>query len=671
MNIISILNQKNNLYRHYLSNFVTKSSWANIKRAPQVMRTYGTNNTIRTLSTFGACAGAYNTRFGAYNFGAYNFGTYSQAASSESAPKIRVKKIVAYASNSQNSESSDFYKNNSTAPEAMRTDGAYNNEENWSSKTNSIGASAFKKSFGLNSNTLRARTRTEGAQGAQGPFKGPLKNFYAPETRKNISKGKEKVVSITYEEIGLFPRSFSRVIDRFLKQIFSDVENLVIQEYRFYRYLFLTTIQTIIILLFVPLVVNFIAKTYLIRPITEYFWNTKQTEIFLNSYEQKRAFLELQDFEEKLYFESLLTSNNYINSPTNFVGAEGSYPNLSTLVGQEGTKEKPGFKGQENLLNLTMTEGYGTEAHKQKEILRETNFVFPSLFDKDMEKNQFMQSQSKDVFEPKSASVVPSSLGRAVGADNITTPKDYQQSNIPFLDQKGNILISPEARTNNSSVNPQVEESKLTNTFGLNSFFNLAREALNALNQPPINSAGGSYQIDKRVENNIKQNTYKEQNSVTLEVLNIQSNLLQERLQEKTVELAIRYNNHSIEAITNFFADFLSLLTLLYLLVSLEIQINITKSFLLEVFFGLDDSKKSLLILIMTDLLVGYHSSNLWELFFQFIFNHYGIPESQTGIFLLVATLPVLLDVLFKYLIFRHLNRASPATVATYHAIIE
>ena len=140
---------------------------------------------------------------------------------------------------------------------------------------------------------------------------------------------------------------------------------------------------------------------------------------------------------------------------------------------------------------------------------------------------------------------------------------------------------------------------------------------------------------------------------------------------EKTIELATYYNNHSIEAITNFFADLLSLCTLLYLLITLSIQINITKSFLLEVFFGLDDSKKSLLILLITDLLVGYHSSNLWELFFEFIFNHYGIPESQTGIFLLVATLPVLLDVLFKYLIFRHLNRSSPATVATYQAIIE
>jgi hypothetical protein len=148
-------------------------------------------------------------------------------------------------------------------------------------------------------------------------------------------------------------------------------------------------------------------------------------------------------------------------------------------------------------------------------------------------------------------------------------------------------------------------------------------------------------------------------------------NTLQKRLQTKIVELAKHYNEESIEAVTNFFADILSFATLWFLLVRLEIQINITKSFLLEVFFGLDDSKKSLLILFLTDLLVGYHSPNIWELFFQTLFDHYGLPESQTTIFLLVATLPVLLDVLFKYLIFRHLNRASPATVATYHAMIE
>lgn len=138
-----------------------------------------------------------------------------------------------------------------------------------------------------------------------------------------FSDNKQEVVSITYEEIGLFPRSFSRVLDRFLKQIFSDVENLVIQEYRFYRYLFLTTFKSLCLLFLVPFFVNFLAKNYVIRPLTEYFWNTKQTEIFLNSHQQKHAFAELKDFEEKLYFESLIYPKSAFHSVENSAGEMG------------------------------------------------------------------------------------------------------------------------------------------------------------------------------------------------------------------------------------------------------------------------------------------------------------------------------------------------------------
>lgn len=355
-------------------------------------------------------------------------------------------------------------------------------------------------------------------------FVSSLKNIKPIQKQKQNSfseTSKQQVVSITYEEIGLFPRSFNRVFDRFFKQLFFDVENLVIQEYRFYRYLFLTTVKCLFILIFVPLGMNFLAKNYLIRPVTEYYWNTHNHEIFLNSYQQKRAFTELKNFEEKIYFESLLFSENQI-----FFGIS------------ENMYQK----------NLVSTESQSCEA------------------------------------KPVSLLCLRSKAS-----------KQYAKAEI--------------ATTNQT-----------TNKNDLNIFF---------------------------------------------------SNSIQKRLQTKIFELAKHYNEESIEAITNFFADVLSFSSLCFLLVRLEIQINITKSFLLEVFFGLDDSKKSLFILFITDLLVGYHSPNIWELFFQTLFDHYGLPESQTTIFLLVATLPVLLDVLFKYLIFRHLNRASPATVATYHAMIE
>ena len=395
--------------------------------------------------------------------------------------------------------------------------------------------------------------------------------------KNSLSDNKQEVVSITYEEIGLFPSSFSRVLDRFLKQVFSDVENLVIQEYRFYRYLFLTTLKCLFILFFVPFFVNFLARTYVVRPLTEYFWNTKQPEIFLNSYQQKHAFAELKDFEEKLYFESLI------------------YP-------------KSAFQR--------------TEYSNEKE------------------------------------SVLP--LNNETMSSNISNVSDVNKNNSEGPSAQKGILSQKEQAASLSTLRNNVvgvdETTKLSNAKPLL----LTSEAMG--HQEPNYS-------EEKTESLINSYTLKSSLFV-YQTIEADKNI-QQRYQEKTIELAQRYNDQSIEAITNFFADLISLFTLFYLLYALEIQINITKSFLLEVFFGLDDSKKSLLILLITDLLVGYHSSNLWELFFEFLFHHYGLPESQTGIFLLVATLPVLLDVLFKYLIFRHLNRSSPATVATYHAMIE
>lgn len=381
-------------------------------------------------------------------------------------------------------------------------------------------------------------------------FTNKKQSMFSKQNSRVFDTSKQQVVSITYEDIGLFPRSFNRVFDRFFKQLFFDVENLVIQEYRFYRYLFLTTVKCLFILIFVPLGINFLAKNYFIHPVTEYYWNTHNHEIFLNSYQQKQAFREFKNFEEKIYFESLLLSENQLLF-------DGSY----TL-------------DDEPLENKSL----------------------------DGDKNHPL---------------------------NFSFQKNKQSDSVK-----------------NSNVE--------------NSVYNVSKNSENLI-----------FQIDVSQEQKIKNIQQIQTQQSSLDFSTLFRNSLQKRLQTKMLELANHYNEESIEAVTNFFADIVSFASLCFLLVRLEIQINITKSFLLEVFFGLDDSKKSLLILFVTDLLVGYHSPNIWELFFQTLFDHYGLPESQTTIFLLVATLPVLLDVLFKYLIFRHLNRASPATVATYHAMIE
>jgi hypothetical protein len=454
------------------------------------------------------------------------------------------------------------------------------------------------------------------------------------------------VVSITYEEIGLFPRSFSRVFDRFIKQVFSDVENLVIQEYRFYRYLFLTTLKCLFVLLFLPFLVNLVAKQCLVEPLTEYFWNTKQTEIFLNSYQQKRAFSELHDFEEKLYFESLLPSSH---CGTSF--RRHDIPLLPT-IGQSPTRnEVPSelCSKSSNEMKHSMT----TERSSAKYgISMDTSFD-----DLNLEQNPESSAELRSGGSKTVRNQVPSAAA-ALYADGTKFRNAAPNPTLGLLHCLNSVGIKCDAALYADGTkfrkDPELRSATSTSLF-------TGRQDSVEVRQSVFAQSSNQLEVSMRSSTPMEQSPAK----------SFTKKRIEQRLQQKIVEVAIRYNNQSIEALTNFFADLIGLLALCFLFFALEIQINITKSFLLEVFFGLDDSKKSLLILLVTDLLVGYHSSNLWEFFFQFLFNHYGLPENQTGIFLLVATFPVLLDILFKYLIFRHLNRASPATVATYHAMIE
>ena len=95
-------------------------------------------------------------------------------------------------------------------------------------------------------------------------------------------------------------------------------------------------------------------------------------------------------------------------------------------------------------------------------------------------------------------------------------------------------------------------------------------------------------------------------------------------------------------------------------------EIQIIKSFLDEIAYGLSDSAKAFLIILLTDMFVGYHSPHGWEVILEGIARHLGLPENREFNFLFIATFPVILDTVLKYWIFRYLNRISPSSVATY-----
>jgi len=149
------------------------------------------------------------------------------------------------------------------------------------------------------------------------------------------------------------------------------------------------------------------------------------------------------------------------------------------------------------------------------------------------------------------------------------------------------------------------------------------------------------------------------------------SKIMSQNLQKKTFEIAKQQNKESIEAISNFFADFLSFFSLTLVFVFMKPQIIILKSFLAESLYSLSDTTKSFLLILSTDLLVGFHSPRGWEIFLEWLIHHFGLPQNTEFMSLFVATFPVFLDTVFKYWIFRSLNKISPSTVSTYHNMIE
>lgn len=138
------------------------------------------------------------------------------------------------------------------------------------------------------------------------------------------------------------------------------------------------------------------------------------------------------------------------------------------------------------------------------------------------------------------------------------------------------------------------------------------------------------------------------------------------KIQEKAEELSAEFRGKGINAIGNVFADFFSLLAFAGIIFFCQREIQIIKSFLDEIAYGLSDSAKAFLIILLTDMFVGYHSPHGWEVILEGIARHLGLPENREFNFLFIATFPVILDTVLKYWIFRYLNRISPSSVATY-----
>lgn len=144
-----------------------------------------------------------------------------------------------------------------------------------------------------------------------------------------------------------------------------------------------------------------------------------------------------------------------------------------------------------------------------------------------------------------------------------------------------------------------------------------------------------------------------------------------ERVKEKAVEIEEEYRRLGSDAIKNVFSDILALIAFAVVVVTSKKEIAVLKSFMDQMIYGLSDSAKAFIIILFTDMFVGFHSPHGWEVLLEGVSRHLGLPANRDFIFLFIATFPVILDTIFKYWIFRYLNRVSPSAVATYRNMNE
>lgn len=152
---------------------------------------------------------------------------------------------------------------------------------------------------------------------------------------------------------------------------------------------------------------------------------------------------------------------------------------------------------------------------------------------------------------------------------------------------------------------------------------------------------------------------------------NLTSVAIDERIKEKAEEIEQAYRRRSGSAVKNVFADLLSVAAFVMILTVSKREIATLKAFIDELVYGLSDSAKAFVIILLTDTFVGFHSPHGWEVILEGVARHFGLPASRDFIFIFIATFPVILDTVFKYWIFRYLNRISPSAVSTYKTMNE
>lgn len=131
-------------------------------------------------------------------------------------------------------------------------------------------------------------------------------------------------------------------------------------------------------------------------------------------------------------------------------------------------------------------------------------------------------------------------------------------------------------------------------------------------------------------------------------------------LRHKALELRDEWRLENRRAFANIFSDAVFGISVFLLLYFNQSKVALLKFTGYKLINNISDTGKAFLIILITDIFLGYHSESGWQTLCEIIVEHYGLEVDQSAITIFICLVPVIMDACVKLWMFKFLPRLSP-----------
>ncbi|KAM0933706.1 putative chloroplast envelope membrane protein, CemA [Dioscorea sansibarensis] len=131
-------------------------------------------------------------------------------------------------------------------------------------------------------------------------------------------------------------------------------------------------------------------------------------------------------------------------------------------------------------------------------------------------------------------------------------------------------------------------------------------------------------------------------------------------LQQKAIELRDEWRLENRRAFANIWSDTVYGVALFALIYFNKSKVALLKFTGYKVLNNVSDTGKAFLIILITDIFLGYHSESGWQVLTEIILERYGLEVDQAAITIFICTVPVVVDACVKLWLFKFLPKLSP-----------